>query len=128
MLIAIDCKRIVFVTEEIAFGPVGFTAYASANERYGAYDTVVYDTVVTNYGGAYDSDTGIFTCPVTGDYDVPHQHQHARLGQIELNYCVIPRQCHNLNNCFVNLFTRHLSHGLQYRTDWRLRRFCGSIP
>ena len=67
MLIAFDCKRILFASEEIAFGPVGFTAYASANEHYDAYETIIFDTVVTNYGGAYDSDTGEFTCPVKGD-------------------------------------------------------------
>ena len=66
MLIAFDCKRLLFSTEEIAFGPVGFTAYASVDAHYDDYETIAFDTVVTNYGGAYDSDTGIFTCPVKG--------------------------------------------------------------
>ena len=60
----------LFATEEIAFGPVGFSAYATDAVRYEDYDTVVFENVATNYGGAYDSDTGIFTCPVKGDYDV----------------------------------------------------------
>ena len=65
-----SCKFIVFATEEIAFGPVGFSAYSTEGVRYEEYDTIVFDAVVTNYGGRYDSDTGIFTCPVKGDYVV----------------------------------------------------------
>ena len=62
------CKYILFATEEIAFGPVGFSAYTAEGVRYQEYDTIVFENVATNYGGAYDSGTGIFTCPVKGDY------------------------------------------------------------
>ena len=48
-------------------GPIGFTAYATADMRFDdPLQTVIFDGVVANYGGAYDSTTGEFTCPVTG--------------------------------------------------------------
>ena len=62
--------NILFATEEIAFGPVGFSAYSTDAVRYEAHETIIFENVVTNYGGAYNSDTGNFTCPVTGYYDV----------------------------------------------------------
>ena len=49
---------------------VGFTAYVTGSPRYGPESTIVFDTVVTNYGDFYDGGTGIFICPVKGDYVV----------------------------------------------------------
>ena len=60
-------KSLCFETGEFVIGPVGFTAYASVPADYGAFETIIFDAVVTNYGSAYDSDSGIFTCPVRGD-------------------------------------------------------------
>ena len=52
---------------EQVLGPVGFSAYASASVRYlEPYTTVVFDAVINNHRGGYNSATGVFTCPETG--------------------------------------------------------------
>lgn len=49
-------------------GFVGFTVQAFSHRNYTDGEIVVYEEVVTNYGGHYDPSAGIFTCPVTGYY------------------------------------------------------------
>ena len=51
---------------DVVIGAIGFTAYATADIIFDPPETVIFDGVVSNYGGAYDSMTGVFTCPVTG--------------------------------------------------------------
>ena len=51
---------------EVINGQVGFTAYATADIDFDPPETVIFDGIVSNYGGAYDNTTGEFTCPVTG--------------------------------------------------------------
>ena len=45
---------------------IAFTAYSSAFAQYGAQEDIIFDQAVTNYGDAYSTDTGRFTCPVKG--------------------------------------------------------------
>nr|KAI8738783.1 complement C1q-like protein 4; partial [Biomphalaria glabrata] len=47
---------------------VAFSAGLSHHETLVANKKVVYDTIFTNVGGAYNSNTGIFTCPTAGLY------------------------------------------------------------
>merc|ERR1712212_165740 len=47
---------------------VAFSAGLSHHEYLTANQKVKYDTIYTNVGGAYDSSTGIFTCPTPGLY------------------------------------------------------------
>ena len=47
---------------------VAFTAYPTATRTYDAGFTVLFDGIITNIGGFYDSDTSVFTCPYTGVY------------------------------------------------------------
>ena len=76
-------------------GPIGFTAYATQHVIIeNSPETVIFDGVLSNYGDAYDSMTGEFTCPVTG-VDLSHLYQarseggqggHApQLGKIQKN-------------------------------------------
>lgn len=57
--------------------PIGFTAslsHTKASEStngtfgYTNRQTVIFDSVITNMGDAYDPYTGIFSCQVTGVY------------------------------------------------------------
>ena len=43
-----------------------FAAYVSSETTFEIGQTVVFDSVITNVGGAYDSSTGTFTVPVHG--------------------------------------------------------------
>ena len=52
---------------ELATG-VGFSAFSSATMDYDQGATVGFDSVVSNVGGFYNADTGIFTCPTDGLY------------------------------------------------------------
>ena len=45
---------------------VAFTATSSTDGAHSG--KVIFNTVVTNEGGAYDGSTGIFTCPSSGVY------------------------------------------------------------
>ena len=46
-----------------------FTAsLANPHEQDYSSRTMVFDKVITSYGGGYDSSTGVFTAPKDGDY------------------------------------------------------------
>nr|KAI8762828.1 EMILIN-2-like [Biomphalaria glabrata] len=47
---------------------VAFSVKLSYNRELKPLDTVVFDTVLTNNGNAYDADSGKFTAPVSGTY------------------------------------------------------------
>ena len=47
---------------------VGFTAYATTTRSYNQGDLVIFDGVVSNYGGHYQADESVFVCPYTGIY------------------------------------------------------------
>ncbi|XP_061174827.1 uncharacterized protein LOC133183972 [Saccostrea echinata] len=52
---------------------VAFTAYASSSKDYNT-EKIVFNSVITNYGGAYNSGTGIFTSPTDGVYAFTWTH------------------------------------------------------
>nr|KAG5714760.1 hypothetical protein BaRGS_000248 [Batillaria attramentaria] len=47
---------------------VSFTAYLSEDVNETRQAVVVFDTIVSNTGHAYDNETGVFTAPYDGDY------------------------------------------------------------
>ena len=47
---------------------IGFTAHHSGNMGLSGGQTAAFDTALTNVGGGYDTNTGIFTCPTSGLY------------------------------------------------------------
>ena len=51
-------------------GPVGFTAYANTGNSIAYYynDVIIFDEVVSNFGGHYNPKTGSFVCPADGVY------------------------------------------------------------
>ena len=51
-------------------GPVGFTAYADTGKKttYNYNDVIVFDDVISNYGGHYNPKTSSFVCPADGVY------------------------------------------------------------
>ena len=51
-------------------GPVAFTASAETgvSTKYTAWDVIVFDEVLTNFGGHYNPTTSSFICPVDGVY------------------------------------------------------------
>ena len=53
-------------------GPVGFTAYANTGgpTPYADGELVVFDVVISNFGGHYNTDTSSFVCPFDGVYMV----------------------------------------------------------
>ena len=49
--------------------PIGFSAYATADVDYASSGAIViFDDVVSNFGGYYDNASSIFWCPVNGVY------------------------------------------------------------
>ena len=53
-------------------GPVGFTAWANTGTEteYEANAIIVFDQVISNFGGHYNPDTSSFVCPFDGVYMV----------------------------------------------------------
>ena len=51
-------------------GPVGFTAYANSgnSKTYNYNDVIVFDDVISNFGGHYNPETSSFVCPADGVY------------------------------------------------------------
>ena len=51
-------------------GPVGFTAWANTGDptAYDSSEIVVFDVVISNFGGHYNPDTSSFVCPFDGVY------------------------------------------------------------
>ena len=51
-------------------GPVGFAAYANTGKRfmYNFNDVIVFDEVISNFGGHYNPETSSFVCPADGVY------------------------------------------------------------
>merc|ERR1712121_40925 len=47
---------------------IAFSVGLSHHEYLDANKKVIYDTIFTNVGSAYDTNTGIFNCPVAGLY------------------------------------------------------------
>lgn len=45
---------------------VSFTAVATVDVYYVPDDVVQFDNALRNYGDAYNSQNGVFTCPVSG--------------------------------------------------------------
>ncbi|XP_062584504.1 uncharacterized protein LOC134246196 [Saccostrea cucullata] len=52
---------------------VAFTAYANSGRDYST-EKIVFNSVITNYGAAYNSRTGIFTSPTDGVYAFTWTH------------------------------------------------------
>ena len=57
----------VFITDD-SQAPVGFGAYATRPEQYGANDVVKFTGVISNIGNHYNPNTSKFTCPCNGLY------------------------------------------------------------
>ncbi|XP_055999798.1 otolin-1-like isoform X2 [Ostrea edulis] len=49
---------------------VAFTAFLSKDTTVGSHAVVKYDHVLTNWGGAYQPTTGVFTAPYNGLYSI----------------------------------------------------------
>ena len=47
---------------------MGFTAHVDGSATYNADDVIQFSIVKTNYGGYYNPQTSIFTCPYDGIY------------------------------------------------------------
>ena len=47
---------------------VAFAAYVSSTRNFEIGQTVIFDSVITNVGGAYDPVTATFTAPLLGTY------------------------------------------------------------
>ena len=47
---------------------VGFSAYTLEERAYNDGDVVIFDGVVSNFGGFFDFDSSIFVCPYSGIY------------------------------------------------------------
>lgn len=58
-----------FLLEDKVESFVGFTAYLDHNVNHlGIDQSIVFNNILFNDGGAYHNSSGIFTCPVTGVY------------------------------------------------------------
>ena len=61
-------EAVFFVTANVSITPVAFTACKSKDVHLGGKQAVLYDRVVTNIGGAYESRDGHFSAPMAGLY------------------------------------------------------------
>ena len=72
---------------------VAFTATHSTNaSAFGAYATIIFDTVESNVGRGYDTKTGVFTCPFNGYYFFTHLALSPYNGHIETDISRIVRK------------------------------------
>ena len=60
--------NILFLLPDPPF--VGFTAWSSISTTFYSGDIILFNNVLFNYSSAYDSDTSVFTCPLSGIYSV----------------------------------------------------------
>ena len=49
-------------------GPVGFTVYASTTKQYSNFETIVFDSALSNLSSYYNEKTGSFHVPHDGVY------------------------------------------------------------
>ena len=61
-------EAVFFVTANVSITPVAFTACKSKDVHLGDKQAVLYDRVVTNIGGAYESRDGHFSASIAGLY------------------------------------------------------------
>ena len=54
----------------VEFDAVGFTAVEDSSISYNFGDVIIFPDIVTNIGNHYNAQTGIFTCPITGMYNI----------------------------------------------------------
>ena len=47
---------------------VGFSVFATEERNYNDGDIVIFDNIVSNFGGYFDLDSSIFVCPYSGIY------------------------------------------------------------
>ena len=60
----------MFVSVQLE-SPIGFSAYATAEKDYPVAGAIVmFDGVISNFGGYYNNASSIFWCPVDGVYFV----------------------------------------------------------
>ena len=65
-LTTVKCPYVLEPTEEVP--TVVFTAAAVSNRAYDGSQPVIFDDIITDVGNAYDVNSSIFTCPVSGVY------------------------------------------------------------
>ena len=69
-------------------GPVGFTAWGNtgSSTAYDDNEVVVFDVVISNFGGHYNPDTSSFVCPFEGVYmvNVNVQGYQGELGFVDI--------------------------------------------
>ena len=59
--------RLCYVSESPS-NHVGFTAYVKESRRYELGELVLFENVISNYGGHYQSDQSVFICPYSASY------------------------------------------------------------
>ena len=67
LLISPNFQCIFFFSED-TYEIVAFAANVDGSATYNTNDIIQFSTVLTNYGGYYNPDTSIFTCPYDGIY------------------------------------------------------------
>ena len=108
-----------FFSANVVIGPIGFTAYATQHVIIeNPPETVIFDGVLSNYGGAYDSTTGEFTCPVSGQKSLDQGFTQWRLKSLddEILLCDI-RFFHSFDLRFQTtnvVYFRHLHVCVEY--------------
>ncbi|XP_048743452.2 uncharacterized protein LOC125656872 [Ostrea edulis] len=70
-IVRLESELIRLRREHVESGrTVAFTALLSKDTTVSAYAVVKYDHVMTNWGGAYQPTTGVFTAPYNGLYSI----------------------------------------------------------